>query len=230
MKRVIMIALVPLLLMVVTLPSYAAVSTGAPGAVVNETQYEFEPVVEGKLVTHDFMIENAGTAPLEILNIKTGCGCTTADFTKIIPPGGKGNVTIKANTKGYGGNVFDRRITVFTNDPQNKIINLHLKGKVDEFAGINPPTALLAGRVDETVETRITVHVAASHPFKVMGVHTDQTLDGKIECNLITLENGYVLQIKNKQHVPGRYFGRIFLKTDNPDKPEIAIPVTGRIG
>ena len=35
-------------------------------------QFEFTPVVEGKEVVHDFIIQNTGTAPLEITNVKPG--------------------------------------------------------------------------------------------------------------------------------------------------------------
>ena len=43
-----------------------------PLAVIPEQTYEFVPVVEGSLVTHDFIIQNKGTAPLVIEKVKTG--------------------------------------------------------------------------------------------------------------------------------------------------------------
>ena len=43
-----------------------------PLAVITEQTYEFVPVVEGSLVTHDFIIQNKGTAPLVIEKVKTG--------------------------------------------------------------------------------------------------------------------------------------------------------------
>ena len=43
-----------------------------PLAVIPEQTYEFVPVVEGSLVTHDFIIQNKGTAPLVIEKDKTG--------------------------------------------------------------------------------------------------------------------------------------------------------------
>ena len=43
-----------------------------PLAVIPEQTYEFVPVVEGSLVTHDFVIQNKGTAPLVIEKVKTG--------------------------------------------------------------------------------------------------------------------------------------------------------------
>ena len=37
-----------------------------------ELKYEFEAVVEGIKATHDFMVQNKGTAVLKIKNVRTG--------------------------------------------------------------------------------------------------------------------------------------------------------------
>lgn len=37
-----------------------------------ETQFTFQPVIEGTEVVHDFVIQNKGTDALSILNVKTG--------------------------------------------------------------------------------------------------------------------------------------------------------------
>ncbi len=41
-----------------------------PEAVFPQTQYEFAPVMEGVDITHDFVIENHGNAPLVIQNVR----------------------------------------------------------------------------------------------------------------------------------------------------------------
>jgi hypothetical protein len=41
-----------------------------PRAVVTQMEYEFDPVFEGTQIKHDFMIENRGTAPLVIQNVR----------------------------------------------------------------------------------------------------------------------------------------------------------------
>ncbi len=43
----------------------------APKAVFSKLKYEFEPVIEGVKITHDFIIENHGEAPLVIKNIRS---------------------------------------------------------------------------------------------------------------------------------------------------------------
>ena len=51
-------------------------STGAAKAtaqaVAVKPVFEFEPVLEGDIVTHQFIIKNTGTAVLKILKVRTG--------------------------------------------------------------------------------------------------------------------------------------------------------------
>ena len=44
----------------------------SPFAFVQAVLYEFAPVFDGTEVTHDFIIQNKGTAPLKIENVKSG--------------------------------------------------------------------------------------------------------------------------------------------------------------
>ena len=63
-----------------TCGSYAAqsisgqttVSQKAASAFLPVTNWEFNPVVDGKEVIHDFVIQNKGNAPLNITRVKTG--------------------------------------------------------------------------------------------------------------------------------------------------------------
>jgi hypothetical protein len=44
----------------------------SPHAVLPEQIFEFEPVIEGTIITHDFILQNKGMAPLVIHKIKIG--------------------------------------------------------------------------------------------------------------------------------------------------------------
>ena len=50
-------------------PAGASIKKG-PRAVFPQLKYEFEPILEGDKITHDFIIENHGNAPLVIKNIR----------------------------------------------------------------------------------------------------------------------------------------------------------------
>ena len=47
------------------------VSLKLPLAHLPALRYEFAPVIEGRKVTHDFVVQNKGSAPLEIQKVKT---------------------------------------------------------------------------------------------------------------------------------------------------------------
>jgi hypothetical protein len=47
-------------------------NTPEPAAFLPQASYEFEPVAEGITVVHDFILQNQGTAPLEIIKISSG--------------------------------------------------------------------------------------------------------------------------------------------------------------
>jgi hypothetical protein len=44
----------------------------APQAFLPETHFEFPPIFEGQPVCHDFVIQNKGTASLNITDVQTG--------------------------------------------------------------------------------------------------------------------------------------------------------------
>ena len=47
-------------------------SVQQPGAVMPELKFEFDPVVDGTMVTHNFVIKNIGEGVLDISKVKTG--------------------------------------------------------------------------------------------------------------------------------------------------------------
>jgi hypothetical protein len=44
----------------------------APSAYFPQTHYEFSPVLDGAVVVHEFVIQNKGTATLNVERVKTG--------------------------------------------------------------------------------------------------------------------------------------------------------------
>ena len=48
----------------------AAMAT--PQVALPEAKYEFAPVVDGSIVSHDYLVKNTGDGPLDITQVKTG--------------------------------------------------------------------------------------------------------------------------------------------------------------
>jgi len=55
-----------------TAPAENESEGGFPSAFVPTSKFEFEPVIEGAEVVHDFIIQNKGTEVLNIDKVKTG--------------------------------------------------------------------------------------------------------------------------------------------------------------
>lgn len=82
--------------------------------------------------SHTFVFTNTGNAPLVILHIATGCGCTTTSYTKEpIQPGKKGEIKVQFDGSGLRPGVFRKTITVYTNSPKN-YTRLAISGETTE--------------------------------------------------------------------------------------------------
>lgn len=204
--------------------SHPAASNKAPAVVVKEPDFQFAPVVEGHVVTHEYIIQNAGNAPLHIEKVKTSCGCTTADYTKIIPPNSDGKIAINGNTAGYGGSRFHKTITVQTDDPKQKELRLHISGDVERFAVIEPRRVFLQGVVGDSLQSVITITPERKYPFTITTFDSGN-LEDKIRLALRQKDGKFILTVDGSVEIPGRYWGNIHLKTDSPVQPEIVIPV-----
>ena len=193
--------------------------------------HDFGSVVEGDPVRHDFVIENKGSSPLLMEKVKPDCGCTTVSYTKEIPPGGKGTVSVEVNTRGYGGRRLSKRVMVETNDPENPEFYLKIDGNVEEFARIEPHNVQLMGPSGKALKQRVSIVPLEEHPFTIVGVTAESgdNIRFKLETIKTSQKTEYLLTIENRRKEEGRYRELILLKTDSPVRPEIRIGVYGRI-
>ena len=88
----------------------------APRLTLVEPIKDFGTVPKGREDRLGFEIKNTGTADLEILAAKPACGCTVADFDKVIKPGQTGKVTAHVDTTNFAGPIA-KAVTLETNDP-----------------------------------------------------------------------------------------------------------------
>ena len=97
--------------------------------VLEKKQYDFGNVEEGKVVEGKIGFTNAGQATLEIIDVKTSCGCTAALLSsKKLNPGEKGTLKIELDTSNREG-ILTRTVTLYSNDPTqaNQTITLTVK-------------------------------------------------------------------------------------------------------
>ncbi len=78
---------------------------------------------EGEL-NHNFVFTNVSNTPIQLIDVKASCGCTTPSWTKeLVMPGQKGTITATYNTRNRPGK-FTKTITVQAAkvDPIKKIV------------------------------------------------------------------------------------------------------------
>ena len=117
--------------LVATLVAACVGCAGAPRAYVAEPEYDFGVAIEGDEVEHAFLIENQGDDPLQIIDVRAGCGCTATTLsTSTIAPGKSIRLGVTLSTSGYGGSRVSKDVHVTTNDPSSAEIILSLVGTV----------------------------------------------------------------------------------------------------
>lgn len=95
-----------------------------------ETSFDFGTVAQGTAVKHVFKFKNVGTDTLKIEKVKTTCGCTAAESSKIIPPNADGQISVTYNTGSAVGKA-SKTVYVFSNDVEAKQRSISVHGFVE---------------------------------------------------------------------------------------------------
>jgi hypothetical protein len=148
-----------------------------------------------------------------------------------IPPGGEGTIQIKLNTAKRGGKTVNKKITVFTNDPNHQRLYIDIKVKVDRLYALSHRRVNLVGNIGEALQQTVTLTPETKYAFKLTEVSTKRGEHIKYQLNEVSDEKGvrYELAIENTKKDTGPYFDTMYLKTDSKYAPEIKIQVFGNI-
>lgn len=112
-------------------PSFAQGAQQGAVITAKETEHDFGVIKEnnGK-VSHTFLIQNTGTAPLVLTRVVAACGCTTPEYsTEPIAPGKEGKILVSFNPVGRPGQ-FVKTIAIYSNGKDGSYI-LRIKGVVE---------------------------------------------------------------------------------------------------
>jgi len=152
-------------------------------------------------------------------------------YSRQIPPGGTGEVTLKIKTNGDAGKKISKLATVYTDDPNNATIELIMTGDVISAADVHPKIARLIGQAGKSIQTDITITPPVINKFDITGVAAKDgtNIQFKIEKKVKSDPHQFILHITNIKPDPGRYFDKITLKTTSTINPEIIIRVFGII-
>jgi len=161
-----------------------------PKLSIQKLEHNFGEIKKGAPAQHSFTVKNEGGADLEIKSVVPACGCTASEFTKIIPPGKEGKITLIFNSAGFNGAVT-KHAEVYTNDPERPQFTLMMSMVVvgEEAARalkVGPfmigPSNEWSGRAPQgsSVNGLITITNAAPEPINVTKLAPDCARSGLI--------------------------------------------------
>ncbi len=151
----------------------------APRLTIVEPVKDYGTIPKGEKLDWAFVVKNTGNADLQIIAAKPGCGCTVADFDKVIKPGESGKVTAHVDTTAFAGPIA-KTVTLETNDlttPTSQLtIHAIVKPYVEAFPAGFVRFNLLQGDAD--VQT-VTIYSDEDDPFQITGVEVPAAEPGK---------------------------------------------------
>jgi len=136
MKRIILLLILPLMVVLYsnaqtnqTAPQVPApANPNGPVAKWDKMVNDFGDIAYNIPKTAEFVLTNAGKAPLIISSAKASCGCTNLKYaSEPILPGKTTVVSATYNAAAQG--VFTKTVTVITNADPNPVV-LQIKGNV----------------------------------------------------------------------------------------------------
>lgn len=95
-----------------------------------DTVLSFGSVKQGEKVLLKFKCKNTGVKPLVLTNVRPGCGCTVADYSKeAILPGKEGWVETSFDSKKFCGEVH-KSVMAMSNTINDRERNLQFTGTI----------------------------------------------------------------------------------------------------
>lgn len=198
-----------------------------PQMVLKQQIHDFKNVLEGETLSHTFEVQNQGDEPLRIERVNPECTCSVAHFDPLIPPGGRGKITVKIDTRGFEGT--ERWVAeVFSNDPKWKQAVLDLRANLKPVITITGAPVFLGAKKKASMTGEVEIGTELDKPLILTPERF--TLSGRVTYSLSEIEKGkrYRVSFQNVSRKRENYRGILKLKTSFEEKPEITLWVIGR--
>ena len=214
-------------------------SEKAPRLTLVDPIKDFGTVAKGEKLSWSFTIKNTGTSDLEILGARPACGCTVAEFDKVIKPGQTGKVVSVVDTASFTGPI-SKSVALETNDPAAPSAQVTISAIVKPYVDVHPAGFVRFNMLQGDVETQsVTLFSEEAAPFEIVKVETPQEwikvdykqLDQPIPDVGRKGQNQYrfVFTVGGPDARVGPLAERVRILTNSKHQPEFNISVTGVI-
>lgn len=206
------------------LPAFAHAQLVSPTPIHN-----VGPVNGGVIVSHVFEIQNSGDRPLQLLEVRTGCGCLKAlPDRQAFAAGEKGNLRIEVHTatQAVGANVWGAEVRYRSAD-RDGVLNLRLTGNVQPDLQLRP--AALVIHTAATIKHPFTLTERRAKPVKLSSVTTTSP-HVRLEISEPVRQGETWFRTLHLVVMPscpeGRHECSMSIMTDDPNAPELRAPFT----
>jgi hypothetical protein len=131
-SKTIIIAFIAVILLVIVLLNFSA--SGSARIEVAPERFDFG-VIPQKTVEHEFQVKNTGNKALEILQVTTSCGCTTAEIdSELIQPNQTAKLIVRFDPNAMAEPVtgkVKRIVYIKSNDSSNPELEIELTAFVE---------------------------------------------------------------------------------------------------
>jgi len=229
-------------------PTAATVESKSPGAapkaVVDQTDFDFGTLDLSGSGSHDFVLSNAGDAPLKIEKGETSCRCTMSEIERdTIAPGESAKITISWKPTETPG-PYRQTAVILTNDPANPRITLTISGRT-VTAVMFRPQQLVFSRVTagDTAEAEARLYCYLDQPMEITGrawsdAATAQWFDAALRP--LTAEelkedasarSGSLVSVTLRPGLPqGPIRQSLVVQTNLESVPKLTLPIEGVVG
>jgi len=196
-----------------------------PVMVVAQTEIDAGEIARGENASFVFKIKNTGDAPLEI-EARPNCGCTVANYDKIIQPGQEGKVEAEMRTQGFRGKIM-KAIDLTTNDPDTPRTSLRISANVMPLVQVLPSENLMLSLKDnEPMVQELEIQVSNKESIQIEKVTTTAAYaTAKVEP-IAGAEGRHKLIITISPDAPlGRSAFLVTANTNSSKEPQINVSV-----
>jgi hypothetical protein len=142
----------------------------APRLTIVEPVKDYGTIAKGEKLDWSFLVKNTGDSDLQIIAAKPGCGCTVADFDKVIKPGETGKVTAHVDTTAFAGPIA-KTVTLETNDPTTPTSQLTIHAVVKPYVEAFPAGFVRFNLLQGDADTQsVMLYSEEDEPFQVTKV------------------------------------------------------------
>ena len=139
-----------------------------PSLQVESDEIDWGTIYAGEKREHHFVLHNEGDSQLEIIEVRSSCGCTAALVSnKAIFPGEQAELYVRFNSKFFSGKVT-KRVEVISNDLQQPQKQFILRASILRELKVTPAhLSLEAIEVGEDIVCSLILENNSSHPLQI---------------------------------------------------------------